>query len=154
MTRSPRRKIASRPCWTTTQDPVICNPMKMLGVKSSWVCAAVRCTFTAFEVEVQTVRSVKSVIAICAAAGPVIGGKIDLDPQQMLCDRCTHGLSAVGFRDLPRVEDGAHQRAITLLNELVPEPGRPTNITLGTAGHPMFRRPAPWSPEHREVLTG
>jgi hypothetical protein len=39
----------------------------MLGVKSSWVCAAVRCTFTAVQAEVQTVSAAKSVIAICAA---------------------------------------------------------------------------------------
>ena len=43
--------------------------MKMLGVKSSWVCAAVRCTFTAVEAEDQTESAAKSVIAICAA-GP------------------------------------------------------------------------------------
>ena len=36
----------------------------------------------------------------CRAA---ISGKIDLDRDQMLCDRRTHGFSAVGFRDLPRV---------------------------------------------------
>jgi hypothetical protein len=51
----------------------------------------------------------------------------------MLCDRRPHRLSAVGFRDLPGVEDDGHQRAITLLDNLVPEPGRPTNITPGTA---------------------
>jgi len=61
-----------------------------------------------------------------------IRGKIDLDRRQMLCDRRTHCLSAVGFRDMPRVEDGGHQRAITLLDDAVAAPGRPTNFTLGT----------------------
>jgi hypothetical protein len=51
----------------------------------------------------------------------------------MLCDRRTHRLSAVGFRDLPGVEDDGHQRAITLLDDVVAAPGRPTNFTLDTA---------------------
>ena len=67
--------------------------MKMLGVKSSWVCAAVRCTFTACEVSDRYRRRRRAAIS----------GKIDLDRHQMLCDRRTHGLSAVGFRDLPCV---------------------------------------------------
>jgi hypothetical protein len=62
-----------------------------------------------------------------------ISRKTDLHRHQILCDRRTHRLSAVGFRDLPRVEDDGHQRAITLLRGLVPEPRRPANITLGTA---------------------
>jgi len=77
--------------------------MKMLGVESSWVCAAVRCTFTACDDEVQTVRSAKSVIAIGAAAGPRSAAKSISTGNQMLCDHRTHGLSAVGFRDLPCV---------------------------------------------------
>jgi hypothetical protein len=51
----------------------------------------------------------------------------------MLCDRCTHRLSAVGFRDLPGVEDDGHQRAITLMDDVVAARGRPTNFTLDTA---------------------
>jgi hypothetical protein len=90
-------------------------------------------TFTAFEVEVQTVSSAKSVIAIRAAAGPRSAAKSISTGTKCSCDRRTHGLSAVGFRNLPRVEDGAHRRAITLLDDLVPAPGRPTNFTLGTA---------------------
>jgi hypothetical protein len=65
--------------------------------------------------------------------GAAVSREIDLDRHQMLCDRRTHGLSAVGLRDLPSVEDGGHRRVITLLDNLVPEPGRPTNITPGTA---------------------
>jgi hypothetical protein len=62
-----------------------------------------------------------------------ISREIDLDRHQMLCDRRTHRLGAVGFRNLPGVEDSGHQRAITLPDDVVPAPGRPTNITPGTA---------------------
>jgi hypothetical protein len=62
-----------------------------------------------------------------------ISRKIDLDRHQILCDRRTHALSAVGFRDLRCVEDDGHQRAITLMGDSAPEPGRPINIILGTA---------------------
>jgi hypothetical protein len=69
----------------------------------------------------------------------------------MLCDRCTHRLGAVGFRDLPGVEDGGHQRSITLPDDLVPEPGRPTNITPGTA---CLRRTFTTSdPAYRSIRT-
>jgi hypothetical protein len=74
----------------------------------------------------------------------------------MLCDRRTHGLSAVGFRDLPRVEGDAHQRALTLLNDSVPGPGRPTNITLGTACRQreltLQTQPEPTEPDCQSVV--
>jgi hypothetical protein len=68
-----------------------------------------------------------------ARRGAAVSREIDLDRHQMLCDRGTHRLSAVGFRDLPGVEYDGQQRAITMMDDLVAAPGRPTNFTLDIA---------------------
>ena len=66
-----------------------------------------------------------------------IGRKIDLDRHKMLRDRRTDRLSAVGFADLPRVEDDGHQRATTLRRDSISELAKPANLTLDNACLPL-----------------